>query len=183
MGVKPILSSLVVLLSTAGAKACDLADPPLWESEGKVAAIDTFDFLAVVRFDTTQTSAAAAARQGWVDDVPSDTMGTEAICDRVQLETPLPMQGADDLPLTMMQGERLHPDTNLSSFTDLAGRIESEKRFVRTLPGPVFVGQVDLEDLEWRPKLLAAAANIGTIDTKRWMIGLPGGLYLVPLKP
>lgn len=174
---------LALALSSSVSLACDLGSPSVWDSESTVTDIAAFDFVTVVRFDTTQRSSVdKATRQSWVDDVPSDTIGVAAICDRVQLETPLPLSGDTDLRLTMMQGERLHPDTDLEAFSALSKRVLEAGRFVKTKPGPVYVAQTDQSDPNWRPKLLAATEAAGDIDPDRWMIGLPGGLYLVPIK-
>ena len=180
-------SALLAVLGTGAVRADECAlvsgERDIWDHEGSVVHVEAFRFVAVVRFDSTQRmTVAGAVPKRWVDDVPSDTMGVQAICDRVQLESPVPLQGDADTRIVMMQGERLRSDTEMSAFPDLSARIAEQDRLIVVPAGRVFVSAVQLDADEWRSTLLAKATAQGAIDPDRWMIGLPGGLYLVPLK-
>lgn len=155
-----------------------------WDHIDTVVETRSITVMTVVRFDSTRRRGTIGAkRQKWTDDVPSDTIGTHGVCDRVQLESAYPLDGEKDLPIAMVQGERLNPAINLSKYPDLQSRLEADGRLITTIPGPAYLTAVDLDAPDWRPKLFKHVAQIGQIDEMRWMIALPGGLHLVPLKP
>ena len=177
---------LMILPASVSAEGCgvlqDGSDP--WDQLDQIVDVRSMTVMTVVRFDSTRRRGTVGAkRQKWTDDVPSDTMGAANICDRVQLESAYPLDGAEDLPIAMLQGERLNQAVDLVKFPDLKLRLESDERLVITKPGPAYLTAVDLSARDWRPDLFAQIAKIGEVDERRWMIGLPGGLYIVPLKP
>lgn len=158
----------------------------IWDHEGSVAPVSALSVLLVTRHESRQPlSENAVTSTLWTDDVPSDTIGAEHICDRVQLETPLPFYSREHQAITMQQGERVPPKLDIAAHSGgLAARIDAEQRRVDLPAGPYFVSHVpELERQDWREELLAKAAETGQIDVDRWVVGLPGALYLVPVKP
>ena len=157
----------------------------IWDFDGRVAKVKTMTVLIVTRHQSKQPlDGSPVDSRLWTDDIPSDTIGADAICDRVQLETPIPLNTWDRLDLTMQQGERLRPGFDVAQASpELAKRLAEAKRTVTIQSGPYFVTHIpDLSDPDWRVGLLAKATRSGDIDTNRWMVGLPGALYLVPLE-
>lgn len=175
----------VLVPGIAMADPCALVDEgTVWDHEGQITDIRAMTVLLVTRHRSRQPLAGSPVQSDlWTDDVPSDTLGAEFICDRVQLETPLPLNTWDKKPITMQQGERLVPGLDLAkSAPDLFKRVSSDSRMVALSAASYFVAHVqDLDDPDWRAELLARAADAGSIDTTGWIVGLPGALYLVPM--
>lgn len=183
--VAGVIAILVTNVNEASADGClVLASGEPWDRLNQTVEVQSMTVMTVVRFDSTQRRGTVGAkRQSWTDDVPSDALGAQAICDRVQLESAYPLMGEQDLPITMLQGEWLSPSVDLTAFPDLKSRLEADGRLVTTKPGPAYLAAVDLEAPNWRPDLFAEVAQIGDVDESRWMIALPGGLHIVPLLP
>ncbi|MEM7059465.1 MAG: hypothetical protein AAF557_17915 [Pseudomonadota bacterium] len=182
----PIAALLAALSGAALAEGClvleDGSDP--WDHLDETVEVRSMTVMTVVRFDSTRRRGTIGAkRRKWTDDVPSDTIGVQAICDRVQFETAYPFDGPGDLPIVMLQGERLNLSVDLGNHPELKIRLEAHERLLTTKPGPAYLTAVDLEAPDWRPKLFERMATIGQVDEDRWMIALPGGLHIVPLKP
>lgn len=177
---------VLALPGLAWAEPCALVPGTrtIWDHDGKVTDVAGMTVLIVTRHQSRQPLAGSPVdSQLWTDDVPSDTLGGDAVCDRVQLETPLPFNTWDKQPIAMQQGERMLPGIDIAAKApDLARRIATDGRQVDLAPGSYFVSHVpDLDAPDWRDVLLERAAEAGQIDTGRWVIGLPGALYLVPL--
>ena len=177
------LAPFLALTADARADSCAIAsgDSVVWDHVGSVTDVNPMTVLLVTRFTTTQGKGPRNAKpELWTNDVPSDTLGAEAICDRVQLETPLAFDGPDQAPLILMQGERIPSDLDIAP--DLAARLQADNRQIQVPGGPAFVFQVeDLNSTTWRGEMLEAAKAIGRIDQERWVIGMAGALYLVPM--
>ena len=177
----------VLIPGLAHADPCALvATGNIWDHEGSIATVTAISVLLVTRHESRQPlSGTAVDSTLWTDDVPSDTIGAEHICDRVQLETPLPFDTWDRHPIAMQQGERVPFGFDVAAHSSaLASRIEMDGRGVDLAAGRYFVSHVsDLEQPDWREELLAKAADAGEIDATRWVVGLPGALYLVPVTP
>jgi len=155
-----------------------------WDLLDQVVEVRSMTMMTVVRFDSTQRRGTIGAkRQAWTDDVPSDTIGVANICDRIQFESAYPLDGSGNLPITMLQGERLNLTFDLTNHPELKARLESDGRLLSTKPGPAYLRAVDLDAPNWRSELFEEVAQFGEVDESRWMIGLPGGLHIVPLKP
>lgn len=183
-----IWSAVVMVLApgVAFANGCQVlkggGDP--WDHLDQIVEVQSLTMMTVVRFDSTQRRGTIGAkRQKWTDDVPSDTLGVEKICDRIQVESAYPLDGPRDLPIAMLQGERLDQNVDLIEHPELKARLEREERLLTTKPGPAYLIAVDLDAQNWRQELFEKAVQIGEVDENRWMIGLPGGLHIVPLKP
>ncbi len=155
-----------------------------WDRLDQVVEVSSITMMTVVRFDSTQRRGTIGAkRQKWTDDVPSDTIGIENICDRVQFESAYPLDGPGDLPISMLQGERLNQTFDMTNHPDLKARLAGDGRLLNSKPGPAYLIAVDLAAPNWRQELFEKISAIGEVDENRWMIGLPGGLHIVPLKP
>ena len=181
-------ASLAILIpGLAHADPCALTkDGDIWDRDGTVVDVGPMSVLLVTRHESRQPLGGSPVNSMlWTDDVPSDTFGAANICDRVQLETPLPFDSWDRQEITMQQGERVPAGFDVAAHSgELAGRIVADSRRVDLAAGRYFVSHVsDLEHPDWRKELLAKAAEAGTIDVDRWVVGLPGALYLVPVKP
>lgn len=180
------LAAFLMLPSVVLADGCDVlqdgSDP--WDHLDQIVEVRAMTVMTVVRFDSTQRRGTIGAkRRKWTDDVPSTTIGVDGICDRVQLESAYPLDGPGDLPITMLQGERLDLNVDLAMFPELAARLEADGRLLATKAGPAYLVAVDLEAPNWRPALFEKVEQVGLVDESRWMIGLPGGLHIVPVKP
>ena len=182
------LAGLVLALpGLAWADPCALVPGKgtIWDHDGEVTDVAGMTVLIVTRHQSRQPLAGSPVdSQLWTDDVPSDTLGSDAVCDRVQLETPLPFDTWDRQPIAMQQGERMLPGVDIAAKAPgFAGRIAADDRQIDLAPGSYFVRHVpDLDAPDWRDVLLAEAANAGQIDAGRWVVGLPGALYLVPVE-
>lgn len=187
--------SLVAGMAFAAMLACPAATradncalvPDGWIADhvGQIVEARAMTVLLVTRFKAASPADVPTAEaQRWADDVPSSTLGDSTICDAVQLESPVPLDQPSDRPLIMMQGERLPSGFNLPFRSPaLAARIAADGRHVNVPAGQVYVYQVqNFDDMEWRSKVLREAARAGEIDRNRWMVGLPGALYLVPIR-
>ncbi|MEM1298206.1 MAG: hypothetical protein AAGH68_02925 [Pseudomonadota bacterium] len=177
----------VLIPGLAHADPCALVDDgTIWDHEGSVVSVVAMTVLLVTRHESRQPLSGTPVESTlWTDDMPSDTIGAGNICDRVQLETPLPLNSWDRLEITMQQGERVPIGFDVAAHSgELAERIDADGRRVDLGPGRYFVWHVaDLEQPDWREDLLAKAGSAGKIDTSRWVVGLPGALYLVPVRP
>lgn len=170
----------------ARADACALAagDGGLWDQVGTVTQMGGASVLGVMRFEArTEAEMDSAKPSDWTYDVPSASLPKGTVCDRVQLESALRMQ-PKNLPFEMWQGERVPHGLDLAATApELAARIADKGRRVDLPAGRVFVYHVDdLDDPDWREALFDAAEKAGTIDTARFVLALPGALYLVPMK-
>ena len=168
-------------LVAAGPCALAYGEGGVWDHVGTITQVRPMTVLLVTRHVSEQPLGGNPVTSTlWIDDVPSDTLEAGAICDAVQLETPLPFNTWERQPISMQQGERLRPGADLPAA--LAGRIAAENRRVEIRAKAYFVSHVaDLDAPDWREELLTAAAKAGEIDTQGWIVGLPGALYLIPM--
>ena len=181
------LGLLCLLPGMALADPCALTEDPAayGDGSGTVVEVRGFKWLAVTRFESPQGLGAQPVEPKlWTDDVPSATFGEDKICDRIQLESALPFSVEGDATLVMQQGERPLPDLDLAQYPELLKRLKASERIVDVPAGRYFAYQIpDFEAIEWREQLFSEAGKTGKIDPNRWVIALPGALYLVPLKP
>ena len=176
-----ILALAPLLPGPVHAGECVPDEAALWNRVGGTAEVPGFTVALVVRVNRRQGDPQSDTVFFRTDDVPSDTLGAGAVCGRVQLETPLPLDSPDGRTLTMQQGEWLAEPLPEGRY--VAG-LAAEDRIAEIVPGRYFIGHIaDPQEVGWRPDLLSNAASHGRIDPDRWMIGMAGALYLVPLRP
>ncbi len=169
----------------AHADGCNLSDLPggLWDASGKVTEVPEITMLVVSR-DSRGTPPPASLRNGdWSTDIPSKTLGVDTVCDHIQFESPVSFEPPALGTVTVMRGERLNPESDAgSSAPTYVLRLKSGGRFISAPAGTYYVEAIeDQDDPDWREALLAKARVHGPLDRSRWVVGLPGALYLVPL--
>lgn len=181
-------SAVTLWLSVLPARADSCALAPgaggLWDRIGQVTEMQPASVLGVMRFQArTEAEMDGAKPSDWTYDVPSSTLPPGTVCDRVQLESAVRFV-PEHLPFEMWQGERIPHGVDLAALApELAKRVTDKNRRVDLRAGRVFVHHVeDLEDPTWRDALFAAAEKAGQIDPERFILALPGALYLVPMK-